>query len=731
MNSNKDSSLSPVAALDKAPKSEEDLIGFGEDVWQYLARSRTGLERTIKENLYMLAGNQWIKYLPYNHRFDRHTLDDWIPTPVTNYLVRNFDRIVDIFITGNILPNVNPATRNQDDVEAARTAQHILQSEFHRLSTDLNLHIPAAGWLVLSGNAILYTGWNAKAGDKMRQPRMKLDKKGVTQEKMQCYTCGYQEAVEIAPERCPNCVEQPFLEPVDVPIYDALGQESYEVNEVAEKDKDGYPVYDEYAVGNLTEAVINPLNWYPQPTRSFNECRYVMESDPMDIDQIKDMFGNKAKDVVAESLEYENWSGVLDHQMMDGQLTQQNSSDNRDKALVKFFRHIPDSRFKNGCLLIYASNKLLYKGDLDSCDGKLPYTHIKYRDMPGLFWGGSPFSDMVPLQKRINAVDSHIVQNRKQMVSNQWLVPEGSGVSHVDGRAGLIIRYNPHTTGGFKPERLQGVPVSAQVLQERESTLRDMDEVSGAREILQGGLPPGGSGLETGAAVELVQEQAFKRFGPAIKAWRAGLAEHEHRKLQNVHKHWTEPRLVRTIGENKETDSFHFSGADVYRAEDMTIKVGIGADYSDVAYQQKVMKAAQLGVLGDIRQPQVRGRVLEALGIDGFEGEYVLDAKKARRVLTAIRDGASAEDLPPILPVDNHQIQYEVIREFMLTSEFEKMDESPKQALIQRAQVHQQAIQQEQQKAMQAAEAAKGAPDQAAEGIAQSGAMGQRPQPQQ
>ena len=163
----------------------------------------------------------------------------------------------------------------------------------------------------------------------------------------------------------------------------------------------------------------------------------------------------------------------------------------------------------------------------------------------------------------------------------------------------------------------------------------------------------------------------------------------------------------------------------------MTIKVGIGADYSDVAYQQKVMKAAQLGVLGDIRQPQVRGRVLEALGIDGFEGEYVLEAKKARRVLTAIRDGASAEDLPPILPVDNHQIQYEVIREFMLTSEFEKMDESPKQALIQRAQVHQQAIQQEQQKAMQAAEAAKGAPDQAAEGIAQSGAMGQRPQPQQ
>tara|TARA_R100000808_G_scaffold7223_2_gene21339 strand:- start:839 stop:3019 length:2181 start_codon:yes stop_codon:yes gene_type:complete len=726
MNYNKDASLSPVASLDKAPKSEEDLIGFGEDVWQYLSRSRVGLERTIKENLYMLAGNQWIKYLPYNHRFDRHTLDDWIPTPVTNYLVRNFDRIIDIFITGNVMPTVDPATRNQDDVEAARTAQHILQSEFHRLSTDLNLHIPAAGWLVLAGNAILYTGWNAKAGDKIRQPRMKLNKTEVTQEMMQCMTCGYQEPADIAPERCPNCYEKPFLESTAIPVYDQMGNQSYEVSESAEKDKDGYPVYDEYTVGNITEAVINPLNWYPQPVRDFNDCRYVMETDPMDVDQIKDMFGNKAKDVVAESLEYENWTGV-----MDQQAHQQGDSDNRDKALVKFFRHIPDSRFKNGCLLIYASDKLLYKGDLDSCDGKLPYTHIKYRDMPGLFWGGSPFSDMVPLQKRINAVDSHIVQNRKQMVSNQWLVPEGAGVSHVDGRAGLIIRYNPHTTGGFKPERLQGMPVSAQVLQERESTLRDMDEVSGAREILQGGIPQGGSGLETGAAVELVQEQAFKRFGPAIKAWRAGLSEHEHRKLQIAHKYWSESRLVKNIGDNKETESFHFSGADVYRADDMTVQVGIGADYSDVAYQQKIMKAAQMGVLGDIRQPQVRGRVLEALGIDGFEGEYVLDAKKARRVLTAIRDGAIEDDLPPVLPVDNHQVQYQVLREFMLTSEFEKMDEAPKQLLLQRAQMHQQFIQQEQQKAMQAAQAAKGAPDQAAQGIAESGAMGGEPQTQQ
>ena len=294
----------------------------------------------------------------------------------------------------------------------------------------------------------------------------------------------------------------------------------------------------------------------------------------------------------------------------------------------------------------------------------------------------------------------------------------------MDGRSGLVIRWTPSTSGGFKPERMQGVPLPNQVIQEREMMKSDMQMVSGAREVLSGDVPPG---PETGAAIEAIQEQAFRRFGPIVKLWRSGLAEHERRKLLNIAKYWKEPRIVKLLGENSELESFYYEGADLIQATDMTLRVGIGMDFSESAKRQKVMQAAQQGLLGDIRNPAIRGRILEKLGIEGFDSEYSLDAKKARRYLERLKNG---DTVPPPEPIDSHAIQFSVYKDYMLTSDFEGLEESVKDAIRQRAQIHQQVMQQEQQKATMAAQAAKGAPKGATEGMAQTGAMGNQPSQQ-
>jgi len=725
-----DPSVTPIASLDKEPTKKEDIVRLVDDEWHLLRRSRTALEFRIKEGTHMLGGDQWIRWLPYNARFDRHNLEEWVPTPVTNYLVRAYDRIKDLFTSGDILPTVDPATRAQRDIEAAKAAEKALRSEFYRLKTDLHIHEKAAGWLVLAGTCVLYSGWDPRAGVMNRVPRRSLKKKYLKRDGMSCSTCEYTMPTELAPERCPQCIDQPFLDPIEMDVYEDDGSKAYELEEVHDE-KNGVPQYDEFKEGQLVESCVNLLNWYPQPARRWEDVRYVLETDPMDIDQVKDLFPKEAKDLKPEGMEYEDWTGADftgAHSSMhvNGRTLENTEADKRDKdrILVKIFRHIPDHRFKKGLLAIVAGNKLLYKGPLDSCDGKLPYTLIKYRDMPGLFWGGSVFSDIIPQQKRINAIDSHLIQNRKQMVSNQWLIPNGAGISKVDGRAGLIIRYDPMATGGHQPQRLPGTPVSQQVVQERESAIRDLEQISGASDPMQGGMPPGASGIETGAGVELIQEQAFKRFGPAIRNWRMGLADHEHRKLQVIEKYWETPRLVKVLGEHQHTEASYFSKADVQGTADMIVRVAAGMDRSKVAHQQKIMRAAQMGLLGDIRQPNVRGKILEQLEVDGFEAEYVADAKKARRIIQAIVDGAPQEDQPPPLPFDNHQIQLEVFREYMLTTEFEALEPEQQQMLVQRAQMAQQQVQQQQQQAMMAAQAAKGAPEQAGNAVVQSGAMG-------
>ena len=125
-----------------------------------------------------------------------------------------------------------------------------------------------------------------------------------------------------------------------------------------------------------------------------------------------------------------------------------------------------------------------------------------------------------------------------------------------------------------------------------------------------------------------------------------------------------------------------------------------------------------------MRNPAIRGKVLEKLGIEGFDSEYSLDAKKARRYLERLKGG---EQIPPPEPIDNHGIQFSVYKDYMLTSDFEGLEEDVKNAIRQRAQSHPPGMQQEQQKAMAAAQAAKGAPQAATEGMRKSGAMGNQP----
>lgn len=704
----------PVSERKEEPQNDEEILSFVEDSWQYLSKSRMGLETSWKENIHFFAGDQWVRYLPHARRFTKHSLDEWVPTPTTNLLSKHGDRILDIFTSGDILPIVDPASRDQADLEAAKAATRVLHSEFKRLQSEEKLLIPAAMWLLATGNVFLYSGWNGRAGDKVRRPKTKMTQVEQSDTVLECDNCGTTVPAITGLERCPDCNE--VLRQGQAYSLDELGNQQYLDKEEPVVNDAGQPEYHEFKVGNVIEDVVSPLNFFPMPAKNFDLCRYAIEADPMDIDHIKSLFGKAADKVVPENLELEDWAGVSGAAMQSH--FQPERERNNDHALVKIFRHIPDPRWKKGLLMIVANGEVLHKGPLDSCDGKLPYTHIKYRSIPGNFWGQSLLRDLIPLQKRINSIDSHLIQNRKQMVSNQWLVPEGSAISHIDGRSGLVVRWSPSTSGGFKPERLQGVPVPQQVINEREQMQRDMEEISGAREVLSGDIPPG---PETGAAIEAIQEQAFRRFGPSVKMWRNGLAEHEHRKLLIVAKYWKEQRMVKVLGDNSEMESYYISKSSLTPAKDMMVRVGIGMDFSQAAKRSKIMQAAQNGLLGDIRSAEVRGRILERMGIEGFDSEYTLDAKKARRYLEMMKNG---QEVPQPLPVDNHSVQFSVYKDYMLTSDYEDLPEPIQGQILQRVQIHQQIMQQEQQQAMMAAQAAKGAPEQAADALAQTGAMG-------
>ena len=723
---NDGSAGSPVHNIKKPPSKKEDWLNLVDECYRYASKGRSNFDYIIKENSHFLVGDQWIRHDHTLERFESHGLEDWIPTPVTNLLIEYYDYLVDLFTSGNSQPDVRPATRDQADVESAKAAHRALRSEFERLNTEGLLLPEAAGWLALTGNAILYSGWNSHRGDLVRMPKMKSSTVSQMYNQVFCPSCNFTEREEAyKKERCPECnspLQSRKAEEIDI-----FGQVLKE-NKTEQVSKDGIPQYDEFKVGNVEERCINILNWFPMPARQWEDVQqhgWVVETDPVDVDRVKDLFGSKAKDVVAEAISSSSWGVLPAKQHNDGIFDSGQRKEESDKVLLKIFRHAPNHKFKNGALTISSEGHLFYKGDLDSCDGKLPYTMIKYRSVPGMFWGEGPITDLIPNQKRLNAIDSTVVLNRKQNVSPQWLIPEGAGITKVTGRSGAVYRWSPHASGGFQPQRMAGMQLPAQVMEERAQTISAMNQQVGLPEIMRGNLPQGASGLETGAAVEFLFERAYKRFGQSIRNWRIGLSEHYHRNLKNMAKYWDEDRLVKIVGDNKDLQSYYYNKANFYSAEDMLISASLGAEDSQVGRTQKIMQAVNMGLVGDIRDPAIRGKVLEEMKIEGFDVEYLLDAKKARRVLQSIRDG---EDPEPFLPqVDNHPIQYQVFKEYMLTYEFSQERPEIQQAILQRGSQHQQVMQQQQQQAMAQAQAVKGTGENVSQQLIDNGGMGGQP----
>lgn len=717
-----DGSGAPLSAL-KKPSSEEDWLSVVTETFTYLRNLKRGHEFHWREALLFLVGEQWIKWDNLTNKFFRHSLEDWYPTPITNYCAKFFDRLLDLLTSGDLKPGVRPATDDQRDIDASRISERIL----HFLDAELNssdFRRRAAGWLILTGNTVLRGLWNPHSGHTTQLPRNKITEgPPILMPGVFCPACKTESFMGAQGQTCPSCgLAQLQME--TRPLLNEKGEPLRPVQSEQERDEKGNPLFDSFKLGQVEELEVNPFKWFPEPKSDPKDVRYGVEAEIYPIDEIAEMFGNKARDLAPEDVEIYGWGNFLhstlssDYQLLQG-------SKDEQVAVVKWFRHIPSEKFPDGALCVVAGDRLLYKSKLeDYLDGKLPYRHVRYRVVPGELWGVGPIRDIIPLQKRLNAIDQSIVWNRKTMIHGQILEPKGAGIKTWDGRPALRIVWDWSKTGGHRPERLPGVPLPPSVIQERQFVIADMEDIIGTVEVLMGGQP---SGVTTLGQTQILTEQALRRFTPIVRGWKQGLADHERRKLLIAKAMWDEPRVVKVIGENEDTEVYHYSGADIGNASDVFIHMENEVLWSQAMQEQKIIQLAERQWLGDMRSPEIRGKLLELLNVPGFVNEYSLDAKLARRRLAMIQRGAQGVTARSN---DIHPIHFKILSDFTKTVEFERLPADQQQAISALMQQHQQAMQAEAQQAMMAAQATKGTGPETEGRVAQSGAFGGAPEAQ-
>ncbi len=634
------------------------------------------------QNIHFLLGDQHIYYNQISRQFEllpttRH--NDFVPRPSTNLIQPITSTMVSNLIRNKPNADVIPNSPNEKDISAARLAKKIQDVKWEDDNEQEKLS-EAALWAIVCGTVFRKDYWDSSYGKIVRIPMMET-------------------------------MQKPYL--------DEMGQMQFSTEEKPVFDEKGSPMFDEIPLGDNAVEIIDPFRIIVDPNASSEDSmNWIMETSIQKLFWIRENFDKEgngytgfAKDVKEEQslstlLQLSQRLKTISVKGSGGYAGSSGGHETSIKgaAIVKELYIRPTKNHPKGQMIISAGGKILYQGNSPYYDGAPnswnPYTVFRYETIPGRFWGKSLLEDLIEPQRRINAIDSLIIYNRKTMVSPQRLVPHGSGVpeGYWNGAPGLQIQYRPVGANGAKPEIIPGIPLPGTVYQEREVTKSELYQIARTNEVLQGIRP---TGVNTYAGLQLLLEQSFSTFAPTIQRWEKFIEKGTTKKLKLIAHFYREPRpefinKLRSLNKDiSDIEIVNFIGADLRDNCSVRIEAGSTIPRSNAAQQQQLMDLAKTGVLGDlVNDPVGKQKFLERLGVRGFDVNSEVDVKRAQWENEMLDNGNLESIL--VLPFENHTIHKTIHMNRMKEPMFMSLPSQLKQAYQQHVDQHDAILQQQQ-----------------------------------
>jgi len=642
--------------LEKIDNAKDDEIGFTvisseiDQAYRLAPFYQQRMAYSWMQSIYFLLGDQHIWYNPTSRQFETMPTaksNDWLPRPTTNLIQPAVSTLVSNMTRNKPNADVVPNSPNEKDMSAARIAAKIQDAKWED-DDEQQKNIEAAYWSVTCGTVFRKDYWDTSYSKIVRIPRTEI----ITEQSM-----------------------------------DEMGQIQFTQKEEPVYDEKGIPQFDEIPLGDNAVEIVDPFRMTVDPNASNdNSLSWLMESSIQKLHWIKENYDKEdegytgeAKNVKAETdlstmVALRQRLKTLSTRGAGGFVGSTAGTSGgpeifvKNAAIVKELYIRPTKKYPRGQLIVSAGGKILYRGDSPDYDGSPdswhPYTIFRYEIVPGRFWGKGAVEDLVEPQRKINAIDSMLILNRKTMVAPQRLIPHGCGVpeGYWNGAPGLQIQYRPVGANGAKPEVIPGTPLPNQVYQEREVTKNEMSQIARINEVLQGIRPPG---VTTASGLQLLLEQSFNSFAPMMHRWEKFIEKGQTKKLKLIAQRYREPRRefidkLRAVNKDiSDVEIVNFIGADLRNNVAVRIEAGSSIPRSHAAKQQQLQELGATGILGDlITDPVNKQEFLERLGVRGFDNTYEADVKRAEWENEMLDNGNF--DNIMILPFENHAIHAQI-----------------------------------------------------------------------
>lgn len=707
------SSQAPGSIEPRKPQSgyvpspdEKEIIQRVQDRIQYTGRDNTrwALERQMFEIIAFYCGIQWIEYSETQRRFQRWNAPSWFPTPVTNLVGPRIGIMQAGISKSQPQGRVRPNTNEPQDFMAAKVAEKLV-GRFYDVTDEDELRDMATLIAALTGTVIAEDWFNPRAGKIRMVPRMQLNTSPVMEDSAYCEQCSGTGDLSQVGLPCPDCGqpmgsgERQRAWPDGTPITTSKLD--------PELDDNGEPAVDAIPEGEIESRVRMLMNFYWDPkAEKLKTARWCGEACYADLDWIDENFPETgifvgAEEGIDQLNFYEASLLALVGPSIQGTAHYGATQYFKNGAVLRKYQEKPSQKYPQGLFAIVANGVLLHQGPLPITDengnvtGDFNYTEFRYDVVPGRFAGRTPAEDMVPLQKRVNGIDAQLIINRKTLLNPWVLAPKGSGLdpSRQHMRPGATVLYN-FVGVGAAPQVVPGTPLPAQIMEERQMAVQSMDQLAqDAAATVQQQAP---ANSRSGIAMNFAKEAREEVTIPRLRRWGRWVSDRDRKKLLLAQRYYREPRIVKVLGIGNEYQAQEFQGSDLRGNTDITIDPGTLIWRSQSARQQAIMDAIEAGIIKP-DSPQAQQKLIEQLGIEGWDTDIGPDQRRAKKENATMDDGQPVQ----ITPVDDHDVHLYEHNARMKDPGFDSLPPEAQQAYQQHVQMHQQAQQQDQDAADQ------------------------------
>ena len=622
-------------------EKEQKAAAYVHEQWGISESTKQKIIENVWLSLAFYTGRQWSRYNRVSRLLTQDNPPPWRVRMVLNYILPTVETLAGKLVENRPGFICMPATGDDDDIDAARQCEALLDYIWHELKVQNKIY-EAMKWAAVTGTAFIKCHWDVEAVEEFEDES---------------------EAIQ------------------DVIDY---AEEKINLEEVKTRDKEratyksGLPVID----------VLSPLEvgWDPG-AKDMDTCRWIIHSNLLHIDAVRARW-EKGKYVQPNtSYEVDEYSQQVMREFVSPSSDVDQAHLDRINVLEYFER--PSPRYPNGYYAIVAGGIVLEEEE-SLPYGKLPFVCIRHNTVPGRLPGEGVVRALIPAQKELNKSVSQRIENKNMHAQPKWRAEKGSveKQSFTD-EPGEIIFYS--RTAARPPEPVPPPPTSPEHRMIEKEQIEHIQAISGVNDVSRGTAPA----QTSGRAIGLLSDLDATKLGPTVRELESAIEEMCEQILWMWREYMPVEMTIQTLGRNKIVEVFQFHAQQIKNTRVRVMPNSMLPKHPSYRREQ-IIQMYQVGILGDPADPRTQMKARKMMEFGFMENVYG-DESKDRNLSREENELLKQGQLPDVNAFDDHAVHIDQHSEFMKSIDYRLLPEKAQENFLRHVAWHYYAESQNQQ----------------------------------